>query len=571
LHQIFAKLLFMKTHYLLLGIGLLLFISIFSCSKQISPEEELMSRVENIIEQHPDSALKMLDSIPYPEDLSKYLYNKYNLLLVRAKDKSYKDITGDTVIFAVKDYFINQKDDKNAAYAAFYAARVLHEQKEEEKAFKAYDTATDMAREIKDYNLMGLTQANLGILYREHDMHKEAIAANKKAAEFFRIAENHKNEISVLSQIADCFLLENKPDSAFTYYNECLQLADQFRFENLQSNIRQAEGVAYRKTGKNDQAKRMFYDALIYTPDSVNIGRLLLNLAQVYQSENRIDSAKFYLNRALTLSLKDPYLLRTSYLLLSQTEEKDGNYRQALNNYKEYYNYTLKVFNVEKNNKLMEIQQKYNFEKLKNEKQSVIIKQKSGLLTLSLILLAACVIGLIFYRKATQNKKLLMEAEYKIMSLQKMAKEMTVEHSEEKQTLRSLILQYADILKKSALIERDIPESKRKDGEFMLNRFNKIVYGQESMNWNKLYQVMNQYHDGFYEKVHEKYPKLKDLEFRVCCLSCETGFDNIEISIIIDKSVDMVKRLRSDLRKKLDMPAYDHDFYSFLSQKIAGK
>ena len=201
----------MKTHQLLIcTIGLLLFIAIFSCSKHESSEEELMKSVESIIEQHPDSALKMLNSILFPEDLNKRLYNKYNLLRVRAKDKCYKDITGDTIIFTVKDYFIRQKDDTNAAYAAFYCARVLHEQKEEEKAFKAYETAIDMANRIQDYNLMGLANSNLGILYREHYLREEAIAANKKAVAMYRKTGNHRNEISALSQIADCFFMENK-------------------------------------------------------------------------------------------------------------------------------------------------------------------------------------------------------------------------------------------------------------------------------------------------------------------------------------------------------------------------
>ncbi|MCL1933172.1 MAG: tetratricopeptide repeat protein, partial [Candidatus Azobacteroides sp.] len=449
----------MNTHKLLIAIGgllLLLFVVIISCSKHESSEEELMNSAESIIEQHPDSALKMLDSVLFPENLNKRLYNKYNLLRVRAKDKCYKDITGDTIIFAVEDYFIRQKDDTNAAYAAFYCARVLHEQKEEEKAFKAYETAIDRANRIQDYNLMGLANGNLGILYREHYLREEAIAASKKAVEMYRKSGNHRNEISALSQIADCFFMENA-DSAFLYYDKSIKLADQYKLADLQSSIRQNKGVSYREKGKYEDAERLFRDALTFAPDSVDQARIFMNIAKLYLSENRMDSAKCYLNQALALPLNDPSLLRTSYLLLSKTAEQDGAYRQALTDYKEYYNYTLKVFDVEKNIKLMEVQQKYDFEKLKNEKQSVIIKQKNGLLLLSLVLLLACITGLIFYRKAARNKRLLSEAEYKIMGLQKMAKEMAVEHSEEKQSLRSLILQYADILKKSALIEKDIP------------------------------------------------------------------------------------------------------------------
>lgn len=214
----------------------------------------------------------------------------------------------------------------------------------------------------------------------------------------------------------------------------------------------------------------------------------------------------------------------------------------------------------------MELQQKYDFEKLKNTKDKLIIKQKEGLLALSLILLAACIIILIFYRKSVRNKKLLLEAEYKIIGLQKMAKEF----SEEKQSLKSVVLQYFDILRKSASIDKHINAEERKNGQGLLKKFNKIVYGQDNMDWDKLFRAMNQYQEGFYEKVREKYPQLKDMEFRVCCLSCETGFDDWDISIITGKSVDMVRKLRYQIRKKLGMPpATNQDFYSFLSQKLS--
>jgi tetratricopeptide (TPR) repeat protein len=550
-------------------IGLLFLTFIISCSKQTRAEDRIVDRTESIVEQQPDSALTMLNSILFPEDLSKNMFNKYNLLLVRAKDKCYKDIIGDTIIFAVKDYFVRQKDDRNAAYAAFYCARVLHEQKNEVKAFTAYETAIDMANKIQDYNLMGLANGNLGILYREHSLNEMAITAAKKAVEIFRKTENHQNEISVLSQIADCFLLENKTDSAFCYNDESIKLADYYKLKDLQSSVRQNEGVAYRKKGDNNQAKRLFREALTFGPDSASQARILMNIAKVYLSENRMDSVKYYLDRALAISFNEPVLLRTSYLLLSQTEEKDGDYKQALNHYKEYYNYTLKVFDVEKNNKLMEVQQKYDFEKLKTEKKSIIIRQKNGLLTLSFVLLVACVIIFIIYRKSEQNKKDLLKAEYNINSLQKMAMEITKEYSEEKQTLRLLILQYSNILKKSALIEKNITDEERKNGQSLLKKFTKIVYGQDTMDWKKLFEAINQYHNGFYEKIQKEYPQWKDLEFRICCLSCETDFDDMEISIIIGKSVDTVRRIRSDIRKKLGMAAYDHDIYSFLSQKIA--
>jgi tetratricopeptide (TPR) repeat protein len=529
--------------------------------------KEIIDRAEKIVEQQPDSALKALNSVLFPEDLGKTMFNKYNLLLVQAKDKCFRDITGDTVIYAVKNYYIRKKDEQNAALAAFYCARVLHERKETDNAFEAYSTAIELADKTEDYNLKGLIYGNLGILHREHLSYEKTIELNKNAVAMYEKAKNYRNKISALNLIGDCFALTDKMDSAFRYYDESLKLADQHKITELQSSVRQSKGVVYREKGHYEQAKNLFREALAFSPDSVEQVRILMNIAKTYLSENRTDSAKYYLNQALSIPIQDPKLLRFSCLLRSKTEEEDGYYREALKHYKEYHAYTFKVFDSEKNNKLMEIRQKYDFEKLKNTKNAFILKQSKILLTLSLGLLAACIFIIIFYRRSARNRKLLLEAEYKITGLQKMAQE----HSEEKQSLRSIILEYFNVLRKAALIEQRISETERKNGQGLLKKFNKIVYEQDGMNWDKLFQVMNQYHNGFFSRIREKYPQLKDMEFRVCCLSCETGFNDTEISIIIGKSVDMVRRLRSNIRKKIGMPVYKHDLYSFLLQELSGK
>ena len=97
---------------------LALLLTICSCSEQ-KEVNDILLKVENIVEQQPDSALQLLNTVLFPENLNKAMYNKYYLLLLQAKDKSYKDITSDTVIFAVKNYYIRKKDFSNAAIAAF--------------------------------------------------------------------------------------------------------------------------------------------------------------------------------------------------------------------------------------------------------------------------------------------------------------------------------------------------------------------------------------------------------------------------------------------------------------------
>ncbi|MDR3340538.1 MAG: tetratricopeptide repeat protein [Candidatus Symbiothrix sp.] len=552
----------------------LLFLSIslfFACSRQTGGVEKLLDEVENIVEQQPDSAYKMLNTILFPEDLNRNLFNKYSLLMIQAKDKCDKDITSDTLIFSTKVYYLKKEDYPNVVLAAFYCGRVWHEQNNVEKAAAAYLEAIDLAANLKDYNLRGLIYGNLGILYQENDLEKKAIAVSKNAVEMYDKAENYKNKISALCVIGNCFLLENEMDSAFYYYNESLKFADFHKIMDMQSNVRQNIGVVYRKTGDYKKAKEYFKEALSFSPDSVEQIRILMNIAKVYIFENQTDSARFYLNQALAFQTSDPKLLRSSYFLLSEIEKNNKHYQEALKYFNAYYDYTMKVFDNEQNAKIIEMQEKYDFEKLKNFNNKLTIKHQYTLIIGSLILFMACIVIFLFYLQYLRSEKSKLETDQNIIILKKLAddyEKQLNDYSEKEQSFQNILLAHFNILKKVALIENEIPENEQKNGQWFIKKYHKIVYGQNDLDWNKLYETLNALRNGFYDKVREKYPKLTDIEFRVCCLSCETDFNDKEMTVFIGKTVWMVQRIRSDLRKKLGM-APRENIYSFLLQSLS--
>ena len=545
--------------YLLISLSL---ITAYSCSRQ-KGANAIIVQAESIVEQQPDSALRLLNTVLFPEDLSKSLFNKYNLLLLEAKDKSYNDITSDTVIFAVKAYYAGKKDYPNAAKAAFYCGRVRHEQDNMDEAARAYMEADDIAGKTDNYNLKGLIQANLGILNYDHSSYDKAIELNKNAIAMYDKAKNYKNKIISLRTIGDCFLLNNKIDSAFQYYNESLILADSCKMTELQSDIKNSMGVAYREQASYKQAKKLFIEALALSNDSVEQARILLNIAQAYVHEDRTDSANFYFDKALAFSISDPALMRFSYLLRSKLAEKNDRYSEALNDYKEYYRYTAKVFDNEKNNKLLEVQGKYDYEKLKNAQNRLIIKQQSAGIILFLSLLAAGIVIYIFYRKSVRNKYLLAESEQKIESLQKTSDIF----SKKNQGFHKVLLKQVGILKKTALLGIEFSQSQREEEKRILDRMNRIVYEKNTWDWDQLYQAMNEARNGLYERIRIKYPQLNEMEFRICCLTCEKNFPDKEIEKITGVDINSIHRMRPGLRKKLGMPEREN-FLDFFENEL---
>ena len=533
-------------NYLTITILLLAF---YSCSRQ-KEVKDIIDRAENIVEQQPDSALRLLNAVFFPEDLHNPWFNKYNLLLLQAKDKSDKNITSDTVIFTVKEYYVQKKDYSNAALAAFYCGRLWHECDNLDKAVEAYTEAEKWADKTGNYNLKGLIQGNLGILHREHSSYEKAIELNKNAVVMYDKTKNYKNQINALGLIGDCFVLCDKIDSALYYYNESLKMADLCNLPELQSNIKQSIGIAYREQGVYEQAKIFFNDALAFPNDSVERARILLNIAKVYVLEDNSDSINFYFDKALALQINSPWLMRSTYFLRSKIEENNNRYTEALYYHKEFYRYTVDVFDAEKNNKLLELQGKYDFEKLKIAKKELELKHQEVLSMLLLALLATCIVILVYYRKSAQNKRLLLETEQKIESLQKMASLFSKENSH---TVRNILLDHFDILRKTALLTTVFNKDEQTSGQKLLSKFNEIVYGQDVLDWDKLYQLIDNLKDGFYSKVRRKYSQLNEMEFRITCLSCETDFSDKEIEIILGTTLNMVRRIRSDVRKKIGM------------------
>ena len=300
----------------------------YSCTGQ-KGVNDVFTQVESIIEQQPDSALELLNTVLFPEDLDKSGFNKYYLLLLQAKDKSYKDITSDTIIFAVKDYYLQRKDYQNVAMAAFYCGRVLQDQNKQKEAIKEFLEADDYGEKIKNTNLIGLSQSHIGEIFSMELLQTEAIEHFRTAARYFHEAKNIKNEIISYNLIGNAYLKNSFNDSAFYYYNKGLKLAavnnDSLQIAKITQNI----GVAYRETGKYNQADECFRNAAEYTLDDDDKIKLYLNLSKTFYGRGMMDSAKIYVRKSLSMITNntDIFVKANIYKTLSQISETQTDFK----------------------------------------------------------------------------------------------------------------------------------------------------------------------------------------------------------------------------------------------------
>ena len=519
----------------------------------------VLDNIENIIEQYPDSALTLLSRIPNTDQFSKNDINRYNLLLIEAKDKCYEDITSDTIIVRVRDYYISTNNLKYIVLASYYSGRVLQEKNQTGRAINAYLEALNYARNISNNNLKGLILSNLSIVYGQKKLYDEAIKTAKESVNCFKESNNIKNEINSFVLIGNHFMLKNELDSAFIYYRKGTELSEINGLISQKVMIMQNIAIVYRNVGQYDKAKDLL-NKIIEISKANDNSRIYLSMANTFIAESRYDSATIYAN--LALNTNDSLTKRSAYFVLSNIKEQQGNFKGALAEYKNYTKLITKIIEDEKDKTIMELSDKNQYIDLKNRHSELIIQNHKTILISMVIVIIACFFSLFYYIKFTKKKKYIEEADEKIESLKNMA-----HNYSEDQSFKNILLHHFDILKKAFFIDQYINEDDRKKGERIIKKFNEIVYGQNTLNWDMLYETMNKLRNGYYQKIKDKYPELDESEFRICCLTCES-FSSTEISIIMNLTSNTVNKKKSIARKKIGVLPYG-DILAFFNEQIS--
>jgi DNA-binding CsgD family transcriptional regulator len=516
---------------------------------------KLLVSVEQTIEQNPDRALLMLDSITIPTNLYEEDYNKYLLLQIQAKDKAYKNISEDTVIFKVKDYYTSKGDIMRVTLSSFYCGRVLEEQDKGDQAINEYLMAEDYADRINDNTLKGLIQSAMGTIFLNQFMETKAIEYFSKAARYFNVAINTRNEIISYNQIGNAYLMKSINDSAFHYYKKGFILAERSNDSLQMANITQCIGIAHRQVGNFDHAIEYFRKAEKYASTNNDYkAKLYLNFSKAFYEKSTLDSAKFYVNSSLSIVQNNNInLLANVYKTLSQITEKQGNYDESLNYYKKYTNLLEQIVDENKNTEILELQKKYNNEKLQNENNLLKIKEQKTVLIFAVVLILLGIVVIFFYKKYLESKKSMLEKENKILDAERKIYqliEMSNTYDDRENSLKSVLFHHFEILKKAALLKQSLKNEDQRDyRQLVVKKVNEIIYGQESLNWDILYQDINKIYHGCFERLRLK-DVLDETEFRVCYLTY-ANLTCSEIGIILDISPNTVQMKRNSIRKKL--------------------
>lgn len=539
----------------------------FSACNNPQPKASIMlQKAEQLIDEYPDSALLLIDSIFYPEkSLNNEDYMRYLVRLVQAKKKTDNQISEDTLIFIARDFFTRKdKDPHITALSWYYSGCIFRENRELEDAMDYYKTAFTYAEKTGDVALQGLIIYNIGDLLVEQGLYKDALKKYKESAQLY--CRNPEKLITCYGAQGRMFTLIEEYDSAIVYFQRGLDLADSVDNKTLQSVLAQNISIVYRTTKQYDKAMDYLNQSFNLNNDSSRILRYYLNLSRIYSDMGQSDSAYWYsakLKNQVDNHRGDMKLQASIYQVLASVEKNNGNYDEAFKYQDKYTTAIEKITEERLEQSVYEVQRKYDYEIMRNH----YIQRISTLQSWAIIMLIAIVIGgALFSWYTLKQKTEYLKTQQQIEILRgisaELKKSLESKTSARNQNMRQLLLWKFDVVKKSALLDQ-FSTSEMSASE-MVKEFRKIVYnGKKDDHWQHILSVINEMNEGVFEKMELLFPNLTETEQKIAVLTY-SEMSVRDISIILNLSPNTVQKYRSDLRKKLNIDDKTIDTATYL-------
>ena len=168
-----------KTHILpfLRSVAVIIAVSLSSSCHHAENNEtaDILEDVESYMNERPDSALAVIQSIGAEDLSSRELKARHALLLSQALDKNFIDLQSDSIIAPAVKFFEKSGDREVLFKAYYYHARVLSNAGRYTEAMQIYLKAEEMSGKVKDLFAVGLLHSQIGGLNSKYFNYPKAI------------------------------------------------------------------------------------------------------------------------------------------------------------------------------------------------------------------------------------------------------------------------------------------------------------------------------------------------------------------------------------------------------------
>ena len=502
---------------------LFILVALMSCNDP-KPITDTLHRAESLMNESPDYAWTLLNTIS-PDEMGQNRNRAlYALLYTQAQDKTYRDETNDSLINIAVDYYRDTDDVRHKFLSYYYKGRVHFNIKDYLSATTCYMEAEQLASEVGDDYLVGLLYAELGRIYNIYYDYPKSLGAYQKAAECYERAGKirHRNYMW-LNQSDVCRNMGQNAESK-RLLQMALLSAQKERDSTLIKSCMGSLVMMYIEEKRMQEALELY--ETLESVAGINYGSasFMGKLAQMYASKDEYVEALALLERGWACAeerMDSVNLYISSSSLLAKQGKNDLAYQELLKG--------VTLQNKEAKQTLQQpvltVQRDHLSDKLEFEAYRLRIEKRLNLLYIlfSVLILIAVVYG--FIKILKKNKKIaqqtISELEQKRKETEKKKEQVEKDRRklEEENRKISFLLQKMDRDKKVADqtindLKNEIAKQEKETNETMSGLIQKLE-DENKMNVETIGRLRESldYQETVYQQYELKNEKIqKDLQ-----------------------------------------------------------
>lgn len=588
------------------GLIISIIISLISCTHNknyptaFQPE---LAKAEAMMYRYPDSALHILQGIQPDIPSENEQYATWALLMTQAQYKNQIE-QSDSLINIAYSYFTKHDNAQRKALALYYKGILRHESHHAEDALSFYLEAATEIEKTNDYQLGFLINSEVGLMYLYRKLNDYAMEYFEKAHHNAELSDNQTYIAFSFIYIARAFSQKKQYNKAIEYYEKAIKIGQVNNYPTILASAMNETSFLFLKTGENKKA-------LQYAKDCIKIKKTdqrIFSLGDTYRYLKMYDSAYFYLNQACLSP--NIHTARSAYQALYYISQEEKDYKKAVEYSNKLWFYQDSIGKTDRNKALIEMQEKYDQQKIINENNLSQIKKdriiRNVLIALIILSFIIAITNYLYQRKIVSQKQEISEKEEKIryftmkihenetlinrnkmrieeltiqmegsLEIKEQWKEQNKIRQEiqqqnetlklENNNLQNHISNYAQSLKEKSK-ELEAMEHLSKENQYLHKReaflCNQLIKQTELFNklkttkyidnklWQEIKEKIDLLFDKYTKRLCHQIPSLTDGDIQICCL-IKLRFSNGDIANMLAISPTSVSKRKLRLKERI--------------------
>ncbi|MCS2311048.1 hypothetical protein NXW05_11200 [Phocaeicola vulgatus] len=562
-----------------------------------------MAKAEAMMYRYPDSALHILQGIQPDIPSENEQYATWALLMTQAQYKNQIE-QSDSLINIAYSYFTKHDNAQRKALALYYKGILRHESHHAEDALSFYLEATTEIEKTNDYQLGFLINSEVGLMYLYRKLNDYAMEYFEKAHHNAELSDNQTYIAFSFIYIARAFSQKKQYNKAIEYYEKAIKIGQVNNYPTILASAMNETSFLFLKTGENKKA-------LQYAKDCIKIKKTdqrIFSLGDTYRYLKMYDSAYFYLNQACLSP--NIHTARSAYQALYYISQEEKDYKKAVEYSNKLWFYQDSIGKTDRNKALIEMQEKYDQQKIINENNLSQIKKdriiRNVLIALIILSFIIAITNYLYQRKIVSQKQEISEKEEKIryftmkihenetlinrnkmrieeltiqmegsLEIKEQWKEQNKIRQEiqqqnetlklENNNLQNHISNYAQSLKEKSK-ELEAMEHLSKENQYLHKReaflCNQLIKQTELFNklkttkyidnklWQEIKEKIDLLFDNYTKRLCHQIPSLTDGDIQICCL-IKLRFSNGDIANMLAISPTSVSKRKLRLKERI--------------------